>query len=51
MKKLDLNEYGVQEMNAEEMKIVEGGSLGEWLARVWNWLVGHSTGNGIAIDI
>ncbi len=25
MKKLDLNNYGVQEMNAEEMRITEGG--------------------------
>ncbi len=28
MKKLDLNNYGVQEMNAEEMRITEGGILG-----------------------
>jgi hypothetical protein len=26
MKKLDLNNYGVQEMNAEEMRVVEGGN-------------------------
>jgi len=26
MKKLDLKEYGVQEMNAEEMNKVEGGN-------------------------
>jgi hypothetical protein len=51
MKKMNLNNYGVQEMNAEEMRVVEGGTLGEWLAGVWNWLVGHSTGSGIAIDI
>lgn len=51
MKNLDLNNYGVQEMNAGEMREVDGGSLGEWLSNAWNWLVGHSTGNGIAIDI
>jgi len=27
MKNLDLNNYGVQEMNAEEMKAVDGGIL------------------------
>jgi len=27
MKKLDLNEYGVQEMNAEEMRETEGGFI------------------------
>lgn len=27
MKTLDLNKYGVQEMNATEMRIVEGGSI------------------------
>lgn len=30
MKKLDLNNYGVQEMNAGEMREVEGGS--------WHWV-------------
>jgi len=28
MKKLDLNNYGVQEMNAEEMSDINGGILG-----------------------
>jgi len=27
MKNLDLNKYGVQEMNAEEMKATDGGIL------------------------
>lgn len=34
MKSLDLNSYGVQEMNVQEMKVVEGGKfppLGWWL--------------------
>ena len=29
MKNLDLNNYGVQEMNAEEMRVTEGGQVGE----------------------
>ncbi len=29
MKNLDLNNYGVQEMNAEEMRVTEGGFVGK----------------------
>lgn len=57
MKNLNLNDFGVQEMNAEEMMQTEGGNLftdigkaigdaigaiGEAIGDAWNWLVGHS---------
>jgi len=51
MKKLDLNDYGVQEMNAEEMRVTEGGNIGEWLAGAWNWLSSHMSNGVISIDI
>ncbi len=35
MKNLDLNKYGVQEMNEMEMKAVEGGCLAFIVAAVW----------------
>jgi len=44
MKNLDLNSYGVQEMNFEEMKTTEGGG--------WHWLSGILDGIlGAAITI
>jgi len=57
MKNLDLNGFGVQEMNAEEMREINGGNwfkdigeaignaieaVGEAIGDAWNWLVGHS---------
>ena len=33
MKKLDLNDYGVQEMNAEEMRVNNGGAT--WADAAW----------------
>jgi len=41
MKKLDLKEYGVQEMNAEEMLNIEGG----------NWYADFKNGIGIIMLI
>ena len=35
MKTLDLNSYGVQEMNAVEMKETDGGCWGLIFAAVW----------------
>ena len=57
MKNLNLNDFNVQEMNAEEMRKTDGGNLftdigkaisnaveavGEAIGDAWNWLVGHS---------
>jgi hypothetical protein len=39
MKNLDLNNYGVQEMNAEEMQTTEGGIFGI-LALLGGFIVG-----------
>ena len=53
----NLENYGVQEMNAEEMRKTDGGNLladigkaisdaveaiGEAIGDAWDWLVGHS---------
>jgi len=45
MKKLDLNGLGVQEMNAEELKVVEGGfiSFGPWVIGVQFARIGFAT--------
>ncbi len=42
MKKLDLNNYGVQEMNAEEMATNNGGMflMGDW------WMIYRAAGPG-----
>lgn len=51
MKNLDLNNYDVQEMNAEEMSVIDGGTLGEFLSGIWHWLVGHSNGHGVSVTV
>ncbi len=57
----NLENYGVQEMNAEEMMQAEGGNLftdigkaigdaiGAAIGDAWNWLVGHSDNGKIVI--
>jgi len=39
MKKLDLNNYGVQEMNAEEMRKTDGGILRD-VYDLFSWIAG-----------
>ena len=45
MKNLDLNGYGVQEMNAEEMRVQEGGYIdpriytGDWSLSTWEEMI------------
>jgi len=51
MKKLDLNGLGVQEMNAEEMKLIDGGTIGESLASAWAWLKAHVKDGKLSINI
>lgn len=50
MKNLDLNKYGVQEMNAAEMRETNGGSLWSWLegaaVDVWEWITKHGNTDG-----
>ncbi len=55
----NLNEYGVQEMNAEEMRVTDGGcfladaveAIGEAIGRAWNWLVAHGKDGKTVISI
>jgi len=47
----NLNNFGVQEMNAEEMRSTEGGSFWSAIGDAWLWLLNHSTGDGIKISI
>lgn len=64
MKNLDLNDFGVQEMNAEEMMQTEGGNLftdigkaigkaveaiGEAIGDAWDWVASRWTGSGFRI--
>jgi hypothetical protein len=44
MKNLDLNKYGVQEMNAKEMRKTEGGkaSLADFMLWVADWYIPHA---------
>ena len=58
MKTLDLNDFGVQEMNAVEMRETDGGSLWSWLegaaVDVWEFIkkYGSTTGNnGIEVPL
>jgi len=53
MKNLDLNDFGVQEMNVEEMVMIEGGNwfedIGEAICDTWNWIKSRWTRTGFRI--
>ena len=49
MKNLDLNKYGVQEMNEKEMKTVDGGW--SWLGAVVGGIAGFVVGGPIGAAV